>query len=75
MLLLKYQNLEQKTNKQNKTEIDTQIKRAKQWSPVGKGKGERQDKGMTLRGTICYQKKKKSYKVMLYSIGNTTNIL
>ena len=31
-------------NEYNKTETDSQIQRTNQWLPVGKGKGEREDK-------------------------------
>ena len=44
----------QQTSEYNKKEAGSQIQRTNEWGPVGRGKGEGQDRGRGLRGINYY---------------------
>ena len=64
----------QQTSEYNEKEADSQIKRIKEWLPVGKGErgGAIQGVGDQEVQTIRY---KISYKDILYNCGDIANIL
>ena len=47
-------NLTNKTGEYDKAEIDSQIQGRNQWLPMGRRKGEGQDRAKRLRGTNYY---------------------
>ena len=55
-------------NEYNKIETDSQIDRTNQWLPVGRGKGEGQDRSKGLTGTSYLRQI--SNKDLLYNTGN-----